>query len=231
MQFIDFLMNHKIIFDKSNFDAILCLNGEISHFDYIKANKGKIYCADGAANQLINNNIIPDFIIGDLDSINQEELKSKHPTVSLFKVDSQESNDFEKCLDYLKEINATNILLFGMQGGELEHTLNNWSVLKKFAKSLNITILHNERYAFVVNENISINLDLGEVISIIPQTICKLKTKGLMWELNEEYLAIGSREGARNITTDKQIEIELIEGEYLLFINSRYPYFFNKKGS
>ena len=110
-----------------------------------------------------------------------------------------------------------------MQGGELEHTLNNWSVLKRYSNQLNLIVLHNDRYAFVVKQNIEIILKKNETISIIPQTTCTLKTRGLVWNLNNETLELGKREGARNSVKSQSVAIELIEGEYLLFIDSRYP--------
>lgn len=219
-------MKDKIIFKNMGFDAILCLNGEISHFEYIAENKGKIYCADGAANTLISNNIIPDYIIGDLDSVNVNEIKTRSNDIYIIEKPSQEKNDFEKVLDFLISKDKKNILIFGFQGGELEHTLNNWSVLKKFAKHLNIIILHNDRYAIPIHKSIEIELKANETISIIPQATCNIKTKGLKWELDNETLELGTREGARNITTSSTIKIDLNSGEYLLFIDSRYPYSF-----
>ena len=92
-------MNHKIKFENIDFDAILCLNGEISHFEYINESKGRIYCADGAANKLIEQNIIPDYIIGDLDSINYNHLSLNYPNINFHKFNSQETNDFERLVN------------------------------------------------------------------------------------------------------------------------------------
>lgn len=219
-------MKDKIIFTNNGFDAVLCLNGEISHFDYIAENKGKIFCADGAANTLISKNIIPDYIIGDLDSVNINSIMSKSKDVKIIEKPSQDKNDFEKTLEFLITECKRNILIFGFQGGELEHTLNNWSVLKKFAKQLNIIILHNDRYAIPIYKSIEIELKANETISIIPQPSCNLTTNGLKWELNNETLEIGIREGARNIAISEKVSIDLNSGEYLMFIDSRYPYSF-----
>lgn len=219
-------MKDKIIFTNNRFDAVLCLNGEISHFDYIAENKGKIYCADGAANTLISKNIIPDYIIGDLDSVNINSIMSKSKDVKIIEKPSQDKNDFEKTLEFLINEGKRNILIFGFQGGELEHTLNNWSVLKKFAKQLNIIILHNDRYAIPIYKSIEIELKANEIISIIPQATCNIKTTGLRWELDNETLELGIREGARNIAISEKVSIDLNSGEYLMFIDSRYPYSF-----
>lgn len=225
-------MNHKIKFSNIRFDAVLCLNGEISHFEYIKEFKGNIYCADGAAYKLIYNDIAPDYVIGDLDSINENLIKEKYPDIVFYKKESQESNDFEKCLDYMIDKNIDNILIFGLQGGELEHTLNNWSVLKRFADKLNLVVLHKNRYAFVVKNNSEIELKENELVSLIPQPKCLLTTSGLKWNLKNEYLEIGKREGARNLVESQNVHLDIHEGELLFFIDSRYPYsiIFDNKG-
>ena len=215
-------MNHKIIFNNCPFDAVLVLNGEISHFDYIQENTGIIYAADGAANILLQNNITPDYIIGDLDSVDNKHITQKLKNIKIIEDKSQDTNDFEKVLTHLKSQNKTNILIFGFQGGELEHTLNNWSVLKKFANQLSLTILHNNRYAIPIYQSIELNLKVNELVSIIPQPSCKISTDGLKWNLKNETLELGKREGARNIATKEKIIIELTSGEYLLFIDSRY---------
>lgn len=64
----------------------------------------------------------------------------------------------------------------------------------------------------------------GEMISIIPQPFVKLSTKNLLWNLNNETLELGSREGARNVATDNYISINILEGSILLFIDARLPH-------
>jgi thiamine pyrophosphokinase len=74
--------------------------------------------------------------------------------------------------------------------------------------------------------SISIRMKTGinETISLIPQPIAFLKTKNLQWELNNEALELGVREGARNRAISDEIEIKIISGEILLFVNARLPF-------
>ncbi len=55
--------------------------------------------ADGASNKLYKWKIIPDYIIGDLDSITPEALAYfKKQKVIIKRIAEQEHNDFEKCI-------------------------------------------------------------------------------------------------------------------------------------
>ena len=213
-----------------NFDAVLCLNGQFfNELEIFKSEVQFIIAADGAANELIMNDINPDVIIGDLDSFNNknhqiyENFNMKDKAPCFIKIDEQDTNDFEKCLKWIIQQKLKNILIIGFQGGLLEHSVNNLSVLIKYMDKLNMTILENNRYSIPVSKSIKTILTSEEIISIIPINDANLFTKGLRWNLNNESLTIGIREGARNITEMEEIEIILNSGKYLLFINSRYP--------
>ena len=54
----------------------IILNGEIKNYDYINSvvvtgSYDYIICSDGGANHAYSMNIVPDYIIGDLDSVNE----------------------------------------------------------------------------------------------------------------------------------------------------------------
>ena len=62
------------------------------------------------------------------------------------------------------------------------------------------------------------------MISIIPYQSITLSTKNLEWELKSEELVFGIREGSRNRAISDKIEIDIISGGCLLFIDSRLPF-------
>ena len=210
----------KITFRDIFFDASIFLNGDLPNFRSISSfNIGKIIAADGAANRMINENFSPDLIIGDMDSFT--DIKER---IEIIKDDDQNTNDFEKILIYLIKKGIKNILIFGLHGGILEHTLNNISVFLKYQQFFNsIVILDKDRYGIYIDETIQIALKQDEIISIIPTPHCNIKTDGLYWNLNNESLEIGAREGARNKCVEKNIKIWLNDGSYFLFFESRFP--------
>lgn len=182
-----------------------------------------IIAADGAALKLMDIGVDCDYIIGDLDSFYLDERSTLFTTQKIIHLPDQNKNDFEKILDYCLENNIHNLLITGIHGGELEHTLNNQSILNRYADKLNLCIYDHGRYGLPVSESIRFDCQIGEIISIIPQPSVILSSKNLQWELDNFELKFGHREGARNRATDNFVEILLINGFFMLFIDSKVP--------
>ncbi|HRP02213.1 MAG TPA: thiamine diphosphokinase [Candidatus Kapabacteria bacterium] len=213
----------RITFSDTFYKVAVFLGGDLPDFSVFQLSERTIkIAADGAANRMIHNYCPPNIIIGDMDSlqITQGELLN----IKLIKDNDEETNDFEKIFKYLQKNNYHSIIICGIHGGELEHTLNNLSVLMKYQALFDvITIYDKNRYGVLIDTSIEINLEKGETISIIPNPLCNISTNGLYWELSDETLALGAREGARNKCKSSKIVIELNYGSYYLFIESRFP--------
>ncbi len=215
----------KLIFSEELIEAAVFLDGDLPDFKNLRLDKStKIIAADGAADKLLHNNFIPNIIIGDMDSIDLS--KNIYNNIEILKDIDQETNDFEKILIFALNQKYRNILIFGLHGGELEHTLNNISVLLKYQHLFgSIIILDKDRYCLYIDQSIKLQLKKDELISIIPYPKCKIQTNGLYWELNNEWLEQGKREGARNKCKNENITINLESGAYFLFFDNRYPKF------
>ncbi len=218
-------MIDKINIDSKVFSAVICLNADLPEIEiFTKISGIPIIAADGAADKLFKLNILPDYIIGDLDSCTIDLFKNKIPDNRIIQLTEQDTNDFEKCLKYCISLGYIDILIIGFHGGELEHTFNNWSVFKRFSKIMNLCIFDKNRYGFTISSDTEINVKLNEIISLIPQPSSIVKTYNLKWGLDNEVLELGTREGARNIALSENIRINVSSGEILLFIDSRLPY-------
>lgn len=215
----------KIVFGEALFDAIICLHGKLPPREILEyLTYSKILAADGAGTKLIEKGIMPDYVIGDMDSFYNNPLSSKIDPSRIIRINDQDTNDFEKNLHFCMENGFSNILILGFHGGELEHSLNNWSVFIRYSKLLKLCIYDEKRYGIPIRESIIIKTYPDEIVSIIPQTHTKIKTSNLAWHLDKEELTLGIREGARNLAIGEEVRIDLYEGEYLLFIDSRLPY-------
>lgn len=212
----------KYIFKNKKFDAVICLNGEIPEQEVFDTLEGiPLIAADGAYNRLYSLGIHPQAIVGDMDSVTE-----KHDTehTKFIEIPDQNSNDFEKCVRYAEQSGYKNIIIIGFTGGLLEHTVNNISIIIKFADELNITVYHQHRYCYYITNDIELDLNKDELVSLIPFPSAVLTTVGLNWELKYEELEMGVREGARNFATKESVSIDLNSGNYLLFIDSRLPF-------
>ena len=113
-------------------------------------------CADGGANRLyyqLSNGykLIPDYITGDLDSID-EEVRDFYASkrVNIIKVECQDSTDLEKALNRVKKIEEESnfpfdtVYIYGAFGGRFDHEMGNINCLYKYAGYFKNTVLINE---------------------------------------------------------------------------------------
>jgi len=207
------------------FDVIVCLDGNLPPEEFFNRFEGiPIYAADGAAIKLMKIFVEFEKVIGDLDTLKINGYKDKIPQSKFVYLPDQESNDFDKTLNYAYQQGNKKVLITGFHGGELEHTLNNWSVLMKYLSKLNLCIYENERYAIPFNKDFALPAKIGETIGLIPQPKAILTTSGFKWNLKNESLELGVREGARNIAMNNEVKVELHSGVLLVFMDARIPF-------
>lgn len=218
------MMVKTLDFDSSLFDAVICLDANLpNHHFFNWATNVDIIAADGAATKLLDMEVRCDFVIGDIDSFRNDSRFDDFDKNKIIKILDQDTNDFEKILRFCLKNDKRNILVVGMHGGELEHTLNNQSVFNRYASMMNLCIYDVGRYGIPIFNSIRFACQKDEIISIIPQPYTKITTKNLEWELCESELYFGKNEGARNRSTSDFVEILLHEGFFMLFIDSRAP--------
>lgn len=214
----------QIAHSSSRIDAIICLKGQppaievIQHFADIP-----LIAADGAANLLYDLEILPEYIVGDLDSVLPEVIEAMRETTEIIVEVDQDINDFEKALRFAQQMLWKRVLVTGIHGGDLEHTLNNWSVLMRYGVNMDIIAIDGERIGMPLYGSTSYKSDMDEIISLIPQPEATLTTRGLAWPLTQESLSLGVREGARNRSTGERVELEIHSGAVFMFVDARLP--------
>jgi thiamine pyrophosphokinase len=116
------------------------------------------------------------------------------------------------------ENNLKNILIFGASSKRQDHTLNNYSVLKRYYKSLNLKVIDSKFEIFFIDKKITFDYPKGKSISIMPVPFAGgITSNGLKYKLDNEDLELGIREGTLNISKKKNISIEFTSGDLLLF--------------
>ena len=119
--------------EKKNVSVIL--NGQMPTDDTIInqiTNSDYIIAVDGSANKLFDLEIIPDVIIGDLDSL--QNINNKN--IELVKTPNQNKTDFRKTLEWCIEKNILNISIFGISGESEDHFLGNYYTLSDFGEKI-----------------------------------------------------------------------------------------------
>ena len=131
-------------------------------------NKGftTIICADGGANSAKKIGITPDYIIGDLDSVSTRTLKYFDGKSNIIKYNRQNDTDVEKSLKFAIEKKFNEVVLFGVTGDRLDHTICNLGIVIKFFNKIKISLVSERSYLKPINTSSSIQSRIGETISL-----------------------------------------------------------------
>lgn len=191
-----------------NYKSIICLDGELP-IEFLKNMELPIFAADGAANALIKNNINPEVIIGDLDSVDISILKK----FKYKKDEDQDSTDFEKALHYVNDLNLCPAIITGISGGYIDRIFMNLNIVTQ-SKS---AIFTKGLFGFPSDRNCNLNLSINTKISIFGAPYCKVTSNGLKWELKNTTLAFGEFCSCSNRVIKTNISLQ-IEGTALIFI-------------
>ncbi len=118
---------------KEAFEAVVLANGDYPTaalpLEILEA-APYVACCDGAANAYIAHGRVPDIIIGDGDSLSEENrLRYGH---LLHRIAEQESNDLTKTIDHLARQGKRRIAILGATGKSEDHTLGNISLLMDY---------------------------------------------------------------------------------------------------
>jgi thiamine pyrophosphokinase len=201
--------------------VLLIANGDVSHSDKLRLKKhyDLIVAADGGASAALQIGYSPDVVIGDLDSIT-DELRENLSTAQFLFRPSQEINDLHKALDFCLLAGAQSIDLIGITGKRFDHSLNNFSVLCHFDQLMTLNIFDTHGQIYIVRDQIELTGFAGQTVSLIPiGEVSGIQTTGLKWQLNDETLAFGVREGCSNELLATTATITIQSGILLVFVN------------
>ncbi|MBK7106324.1 MAG: thiamine diphosphokinase [Ignavibacteriae bacterium] len=202
--------------------AILLANGEsptkknIQYFKTLGYNT--LVCADGGANSARKINVVPDFIIGDLDSITDSTLNYFKSKAEVIKISRQNDTDVEKALKYLIKKKYQHVILLGGTGDRLDHSFCNIGIVIKFFSKINISILHKNSFLKAYTGNVNMKAKKGETISLYGiDSLTKITSVGLKYKLKNISLPFGKKESTSNLATSENVNLK-IDGGIILVI-------------
>jgi thiamine pyrophosphokinase len=179
-----------------------------------------VIACDGALVQLLKNEIIPNFIVGDLDSIPQEIIDSQIEQLGITVIPmlNQDSNDLAKALEYCKNLGSTKIDVVGIEGGRLDHQIGAYFSLCE-QRSNAILHLDNWTARLVPSRGLVLDsIESGKNISLFAiGTVNGVKLSGVKWSLNNQQLLPGTN-GLHNESSGGRIQISHLGGHLLLLV-------------
>ena len=163
-----------------------------------------LVAADGGANHLRHNSLVPQAVIGDLDSVTD---KDHWQSVSkVIELKEQDTTDFEKCL---YSVDAPLFIAIGFTGNRLDHTLATLHVMQKLHQTKRVVLVSDDDVACVCSEKVQVGLPVGTRVSIYPlNRIAFESSNGLLYPLNGLVMQPGEMIGTSNTSTDLQVAIK-----------------------
>ena len=169
-----------------------------------------IIAADAGADQLLKYNIIPERVIGDLDSISDKaSTKLEEWTISNKNV---QKTDLEKAVDYAFEKGASEIEIIGWSGGRIDHTL----AALGLAFNPKIKLIDDQFTVQAITDSKTIKGKESTLFSLMPIPEARVSIKGARWNLQHEKMQMGGRGIHNEIGSSGVTIIECHSGNLLL---------------
>ena len=173
----------------------------------------ELVCADGGANKAKNLNLVPDFIIGDFDSVDKQTLKYFRDKSKIIKLSRQNDTDVEKCLKEMMNRNFSEAVLLGVTGDRLDHTFCNLGIVIKFFRQIKLKIIAENSLLIPYSGNVELDTIPGETISLYGfDTKTKISSQGLFYPLKNVSLPFGKKESTSNIAESDRVFLKIKGG-------------------
>ena len=203
---------------------IIFANGNLPNLEKARAlirPEDFILCADGGTRHALALGLTPNIVIGDLDSVTDEErrkMKEWGVAVIEFSRDKNET-DLELAIQHALTLNPQEIIIIGALGGRLDQTLGNIALISNLQPATcNLKLNDGLEEVFFCHDHAEVNGAAGDIVSLIPWQgeVTGILTHGLKWVLQNETLYPHKTRGISNEMTGDTATIKIKSGLLLV---------------
>ncbi|MBI5822977.1 MAG: thiamine diphosphokinase [Chloroflexi bacterium] len=180
-----------------------------------------ILCADGGTRHALALGLIPNLVIGDLDSITEEERRKMDEAgvgFVCFPADKNET-DLELAIQHALTLESDQILILAALGGRMDQTLANIALLSHSSLvTRNLRITDSVEELFFCRDQVQVEGRSGDIVSLIPwgREVHGVFTENLRWHLHHETLYPDKTRGISNEMTADVATVSIISGLLLI---------------
>lgn len=204
--------------------VVIFSNGQLSDLEAARAllQEGDyLIAADGGARHSLALGMLPDMLVGDLDSVDENtlfKLTSARVKIEQYPKEKDET-DLELALSHALRLHPASILIMGALGGRLDQTLANLSLLTdERLASIDVRLDDGVEEAFFCREQAEIWGRGGDTVSLLPWgcPVEGVMTGGLRWSLQGETLNPDRSRGVSNLMLGEAASVVIRSGLLLL---------------
>jgi thiamine pyrophosphokinase len=170
----------------------------------VRARAPRLVAVDGGANRLAALGLVPEAVIGDLDSITAQ-VRAALPVAWVHEVAEQDTTDFDKAL---RSVRAPIVLAVGFQGARLDHGLAALTALVAHAGQPCIVIGPAD-IVFHAPPRLDLCLRTGDRVSLFPLASVSGRSTGLRWPIDGIDFAPSGRIGTSNEAVSRNVSLSM----------------------
>lgn len=197
---------------------IIFANGELPELNRARTllrGDDFIIGADGGTRHALALGLKPNLIIGDMDSVEKDQLKKLSEAgteIELYPRDKNET-DLELAISKAIELDSKELVIVAAMGGRTDQTLANIALLADpRLASLDVRLDDGVEEIFLCRSQVQVKGIRGDIVSLIPWggAVSGVQTKNLKWQLNNETLYPDKTRGISNemVTESASVDIE-----------------------
>lgn len=208
--------------------ALIICNGNIRDYTFYNKYFEKadfIICVDGGAAHVRRFGAKPNVLIGDFDSILEDDFNYfKDDGIEIIKFPAEKDmTDTELAVDLAMDRGFDSIIIIGGLGSRIDHSLSSIFILKRLSDAGVSGVIADEyNEVTVIKEKIQLLKEDSIKVTLLPLTerVEGVTTKGLYYPLHNATIEMGSTWGVSNEFNSETAEVTIKNG-LLLVIKSR----------
>jgi thiamine pyrophosphokinase len=183
----------------------------------------RLICADGGTQHAIRLGLVPDIVVGDLDSIEAPARATLEAAGVRFEAHPvrKDKTDLELALGLAIAEGAMQVDLLATLGGRLDQSLANLLLLTQPEwATVSVRVIEGSETAWVVRGGQTARLtgNAGDTLSLVPLTpqVSGVNLTGVEWPLANATLQLGSTLTISNTLADRVAQLQVAEGLVLV---------------
>ena len=192
------------------------------------ADAALVLCCDGAADRALLHGIVPDVLVGDMDSISQQtlaQLREQHLNIRQLPCRKDMTDTFEACEIALQR-GATQVAFVGGFGQRMDHSLGNMHCLMYLCQhGVQTAMETGPASVYATRDTLVLHGQQGKTFSLIPLLpdthIARLA--GASYPLTDAALPMGHTLGVSNVVTQEEVEVDVDRGMVLCLLYHALP--------
>jgi thiamine pyrophosphokinase len=176
-----------------------------------------IIAADGGANTCYKYSINPDYIIGDLDSVDEKSKQHFKDSEFIYRP-GQNEHDLLKALKFCESLKPKKVVVTAVFGKRIDHTFSNLFTLQN--QNLNFELEFIDDYAkiFIINNQFEFNLPKNQPISFLSyKPVYGITLKRFKYNLTNKDFPAGFN-GVSNEIKKSPATVEIKEGSVIAIV-------------